>query len=171
MTAATSSAGRTRGVALRNLDSGAERLVLLNELSAVIDVRSGLEQVAAGDGFSSSRRLRADGSRRRSDFLEANISPNLVFNRAETGERTRAAAEKVVPRSRNLRRGQVLVRRGDTVTEEVAETLRVFQRQRQDTATTARVAGIGLVVALLILGWWPSGERLSSPSKRGAACR
>jgi putative nucleotidyltransferase with HDIG domain len=153
-----------RGVAVRNLDSGAERLVLINELSAVIDMRSGLVQVLQA------RLLEQPAVARRwiktfVEFLEANLAPNLVFNRAETAQRSREAAENVVPRSRNLRRGQVLVRRGDTVTEEVAETLRVFQRQRQDTATTARVAGIGLVVALLILGWWPLVKRLSSPSE------
>ncbi len=146
------------GIALRNLSVGEERVVQLDELSEAIDLRSDLEQVLQA------RLLEQPAVARRwiapvVDFLEANLGPNLVFNRGETAQRQRVAAEGVVPRSRDLRRGQILIRRGDTVTDEVADTLRVFRQQRRDVATTARVAGIALLVAMMLAAWWPALRR------------
>jgi putative nucleotidyltransferase with HDIG domain len=152
----------SRGVTIRNLAAASERTVSLDEVSAAVDVRTGLEQTLHA------RLLESPAVARRwikpiGDFLEANIAPDLVFNRAETGQRARAAAAAVLPRSRELRRGQVLVRRGDTVTEEVADTLRVFQRQRRDVTSWARAAGIALLISLMVIGWWPVMGRPSSP--------
>jgi len=151
-----------RGVTIRNLASGRETTTNLDELAAAVDVRTGLEQILHArllERPAVARRWIKSGV----EFLEANISPDLVFNRAETAQRSRVAAAAVLPRSRELRRGQVLVRRGDTVTEEVADTLLVFQRQRRDVTSWARVAGIGLLVALMVIGWWPVMGRSGSP--------
>ena len=98
-------------IVLRDLSTGRERTVRLDELSEAIDLRSGLEQVLQA------RLLEQPAVARRwiapvVDFLEANLGPNLVFNRGETAQRQRVAAKGVVPRSRDLRRGQVLIRRG-----------------------------------------------------------
>jgi putative nucleotidyltransferase with HDIG domain len=152
----------SRGVAVRNLASGGEGMMTLDELSTAVDVRTGLDQVLHA------KLLQRPVVARRwirpvVDFLSANIAPDLVFNRAESGKRSREAAAAVLPRSRELRRGQVLVRRGDTVTEEMADTLLVLQRQRSDVTSWARVAGIGLLVALLTIGWWPAMNRSGSP--------
>jgi putative nucleotidyltransferase with HDIG domain len=154
----------TRGITIRNIASGGERPATPEEFSAAIDVRTGLEQVLRA------RLLERPVVARRwiktsVDFLEANLAPDLVFNRAETEQRGRAAAEAVLPRSRELRRGQVLVRRGDTVTEEVADTLLVLQRQRGDVTSWARVAGIGLLIALLVIGWWPMMRQTGGPAE------
>ncbi len=143
-----------RGVTIRNLASGGETTSTLDELSAAVDVRTGLGQVLHA------RLLERPAVARRwikplVDFLEANMAPDLVFNRAETAQRGRVAADAVLPRSRELRRGQVLVRRGDAVTQEVADTLLVFQRQRRDVTSWARTSGVGLLVALMVIGWWP----------------
>jgi putative nucleotidyltransferase with HDIG domain len=51
------------------------------------------------------------------------------------------------------------------VTEEVADTLLVFQRQRRDVTSWARIAGIGLLVAFMVIGWWPMMSRTGSPSE------
>jgi putative nucleotidyltransferase with HDIG domain len=150
------------GIVLRDLSTRRERTVRLDQLSEAIDLRSGLEQVLQA------RLLEQPAVARRwiapvVDFLEANLGPNLVFNRGETAQRQRVAAEGVVPRSRALRRGQVLIRRGDTVTDDVADTLRVFRQQRRDITTTARVAGIALLVGLMLAAWWPALRRFGGP--------
>jgi putative nucleotidyltransferase with HDIG domain len=153
-----------RGIALRNLASGIERTVAWDQVSAAVDARTGVEPLLQA------RLLEREAVARRwikptVVFLESNLAPNLVFNRAETEERRRSAAEAVLPRSRDLKRGQVLVRRGDTVSEEVADTLRVFQRQRRDVATGARVGGVALLTSLLLAGWWPVLRRLGEPTQ------
>lgn len=147
------------GVALRNLASGSERVVSIDELAGAIDVRSGLGEALRA------RLLEQPVVARRwiktiVAFLEANLVPNLVYNRADTAQRIEKAAQGVAPRSRVLKRGQILVRHGDTVSSDVAETLRVLRRQHRDLASTARVVGVTLLVALIFLGWWPVLMRL-----------
>ncbi len=150
------------GVNLRNLDSGFERQVPLSSLADAIDFRRDLEEVLRAELLERPAVARR-WIKTTVDFLTVNMAPNLVFNRGETAQRARQAADKVVPRSRQLRRGQVLVRRGDTVTAELAETLRVFRRERRDTNNLAQVTGIVLLITVLIAGWWPA-LRLISPA-------
>jgi putative nucleotidyltransferase with HDIG domain len=150
------------GVMLRNLESGSERPVPLSTLADAIDFRRDLEEVLRAELLERPAVARR-WIKTTVDFLTVNLAPNLVFNRGETAQRARHAAEKVVPRSRQLRRGQVLVRRGDTVTAELAETLRVFRRERRDTNNLMQMTGIVLLIAILIAGWWPA-LRLISPA-------
>ncbi len=150
------------GVVLRNLAAGSERRVPLSTLADAIDVRRDLEEVLRAELLERPAVARR-WIKTTVDFLAANLVPNLIYNRGETVQRGRQAAEKVVPRSRELRRGQVLIRRGDTVTPEVAETLRVFRRERRDTNNVTQMTGIVLLISLLIIGWWPA-IRLVSPA-------
>ncbi len=153
----------TNGVALRNLESGTERPVSLAEISGAIDYRTGLE------GALRTRLLEHDAVARRwitpaLEFLESNLGPNLVFSRAETDQRMRAAASEVSPVSQVLRRGQVLVRRGDTVTYSVARTLHLLNRQREDTTKYLTAVGITLLVVMIVIGWWRILGRFQSPA-------
>ena len=153
------------GMVVRNLDTDSERTVDLAEVSGVLDLRTGLESALRN------RLLEHDVVARRwikpaVTFLETNISPNLVFNRAETAERVRRAAANVTPRSQVFRRGQVLVRRGDTVTAEIARTLAVIRGQRQDLTEYSKLLGIALLVVLLVVGWWRVLGRFSEHAER-----
>lgn len=141
-----------RGVVLRNLATGVEQQTTLADVAGVIDGRSGVEPVLRA------LLLEQDAVPRRwirpsLDFLEANLVPNLSYSRGETAQRVRRAADDVTPRSQVFRRGQVLVRRGDTVTLSVARTLHEINRQRGDITDYAKVAGIALLVSLLVVGW------------------
>ena len=143
-----------RGVTLRDLSGGAERRVTLDELANVVDGRSGLE------GALQARLLPREAVARRwvkptLDFLAANLLPNMVLSRAETANRIADADQQVAPRSRTLRRGQVLVRRGDRVSPEVAQTLRVIDSQRREVTEYSKVFGVGLLVVLVVASWWP----------------
>jgi putative nucleotidyltransferase with HDIG domain len=142
-----------RGLILRNLASGGERAVAWARVADAVDVRNGLEPLLQARLLERPAVSRA-WIKPVVGLLEANIGPNLVYNRAETEQRRREAADAVLPRSRDLKRGQVLVRRGDTVSEEVAGTLRALDRERRDVATGARVSGIAFLVALIMVGWW-----------------
>jgi putative nucleotidyltransferase with HDIG domain len=142
-----------RGLRMRNLASGSERTVELADVSGAVDIRTGLENALRA------RLLEKPAVARRwvtpaLAFLESNLVANLVFNRAETSDRVRRAAEEVAPRSQVFRRGQVLVRRGDTVTFTVARTLHLLNQQRREVTRYSTTLGIGLLVALLVVGWW-----------------
>ena len=142
------------GLAIRDLAGGPERRTTLDEISEAVDGRSGLE------GNLQARLLAQEAVARRwvkptLDFLAANMLPNIVLNRAETAHRITDADQQVAPRSRTLRRGQVLVRRGDRVSPEVSQTLRVLDRQRQEVTEYSRVLGVGLLVLWVVAAWWP----------------
>ena len=150
-----------RGLAIRDLAGGAERRTTLDEMADAIDGRSGL----AGD--LQARLLAQEAVARRwvnptLGFLAENMLPNIVLNRAETASRIADADQQVAPRSRTLRRGQVLVRRGDRVSPEVAQTLGVIDRQRQEVTEYSRVLGVGLLVLLLVASWWPIQQVFAS---------
>jgi len=142
------------GLAIRDLAGGPERRASLDEMADVIDGRSDLT------GSLQTRLLAREAVARRwvkptMDFLAENMSSNIVLSRKETNTRIDDAAEQVAPRSRTLRSGQVLVRRGDRVSSEVAQTLRVIDQQRQEVTEYSKVLGVGLLVLLVVASWWP----------------
>jgi putative nucleotidyltransferase with HDIG domain len=143
-----------RGITLRNLVDESERRATPDELAGAVDGRTGLE------GSLQTRLLAQEAVARRwvkptLDFLVANMLPNIVLNRAETASRIADAAQQVAPRSRLLRRGQVLIRRGDRVSSDVAQTLNVINRQRHEVTEYSRVLGVGCLVLLVVFSWWP----------------
>lgn len=140
------------GLVLRNLASDTEHNAPLAAFAGAVDARGDLTSEIR------SRVLEHDDVTRRwikpaTDLIEANIIPNLLFNRAETADRARRAAEQIAPVSQVLRRGQVLVRRGDRVTPSVARTLRELAGQRREMADAVTVLGIGLLMTVMVLGW------------------
>lgn len=150
-----------RGLNVRNLASGSERTADLADVSGAIDLRTGLDNALRA------QLLERPAVARRwitptLGFLESNLAANLVFNRGETADRVRRAADEVAPRSQVFRRGQVLVRRGDTVTFAVARTLHLLNLQRREVARYSSTVGIGLLVALLVFGWWRILGKLDS---------
>ncbi len=142
------------GLVIRDLADGTERSATLDEMADAIDGRSELESDLQA------RLLAREAVARRwvkpsMDFLAAIMLSDIVLNRDETNNRIEAAEQQVVPRSRTLRRGQVLVRRGDRVSPEVAQTLRVIDEQRQEVTEYSRLLGVGLLALLVVASWWP----------------
>ncbi len=140
------------GIVLRNLASGSERRVEVSELVSALDLRTELEPAVR------SAVLEEDAIRRRwikpvTAFLTTNLTADLVYDRAETARRVEEAAEAVAPRFQKFKRGQVLVRRGDTVSAQVAAGLHELQAQRLEAASYASMAGTLLVVLLVVFGW------------------
>jgi putative nucleotidyltransferase with HDIG domain len=151
------------GLVIRDLAGGPERRTTLDELADAVDRRSDL-----ADSLQA-RLLSQEAVARRwvkpaTEFLSANMLSNIVLNREETNSRIEEAAAQVAPRSRTLRRGQVLVRRGDRVSPEIAQTLRVINRQRQEVTEYSRVLGVGLLVVLVIVAWWPIQQVFGGPA-------
>jgi putative nucleotidyltransferase with HDIG domain len=150
-----------RGVTVRNLESGSERAVTLGDVSGAIDFRTGLE-TALRNGLLEREAVARRWIKPAVDFLSANLAPNLYYNRSETDGRVRRAANEVAPVSQVFRRGQVLVRRGDTVTFNVARTLHLINLQRQEVARFSTLVGIALLVGLIVFGWWRLLSHFSS---------
>ncbi len=140
------------GVVIRNLATETERITSVGEFAGLIDLRSGLEDTLR-TGLMEQDAVPRRWIKPTLELLQSNLGPDLVFNRAETARRVQLAADQVQPRSQVFRRGQVLIRRGDTVTPAVARTLRLMHRSRSALASATTVSGIALVVVVMLLGW------------------
>lgn len=148
------------GMVLRNVATGLERELPLARVGGYLDVRLDLEEDLRV------RMLEQDAVRRAwlreaVGFLRANLVANVVFARDETQRRVRAAVESVGEISRVFRRGQILIRRGDTVTYETEQALHELNQRRRDVATLANVLGVGGLLVLVMVGWWRLTARLS----------
>jgi putative nucleotidyltransferase with HDIG domain len=149
-----------KGLVLRDLATGTERQVSPAAVAGYLDVRLDLEEELR------SRLIEQDAVQRpwlrhAVQFLRANLVANVVYARDETDRRVRAAVDAVGEISRTFRRGQVLVRRGDTVTYETEQVLHELNQRRRDVATVANVLGILGIVGLVLVGWWRLSARLT----------
>ncbi len=153
------------GLILRNLATGVEQMITLAELSGTIDIRSELEAAIRAQVLEQAAVARR-WIRPSVSFLATITQPNLVFNRAETSSRREGAAAQVMPRSQVFQRGQILVRRGDTVTPSVARTLHLLNLRQHDLGRYNRIIGTSLLVAVMLLGWWKIPWRFSGVVQR-----
>ena len=66
------------------------------------------------------------------------LEPTLVYDAEATERSRRQALESVLPAQGQIRQGQVVIRRGDEVTEEVDRTLQsLYERQRERSGTSS----------------------------------
>jgi cyclic-di-AMP phosphodiesterase PgpH len=142
--------GGDHGVTLREAGSGSEHTEL--DVYHFIDGGAGLAETVEG-------RLALEPSIGRNAravlaaFLTRLLRPNVVFDRGETlARRLKAAADvdEVVVR---LRRGRILVRRGDEISEPTARLLAALAVRGSTTGNLVTLGGTGLI-GLLFAGFW-----------------
>jgi cyclic-di-AMP phosphodiesterase PgpH len=155
---------RLRGVTLRDLGSGQERTHadLFDHLGYPDEVRDFFESEVRGwSGYSAEER------RLLVDLLAENLTPNLLLNRSETLVRQEAVAAGVAQVFNQIRKGQVIVRKGDPISEPQARVIAQMRGERQLRNQLAPLAAIlallGLVAAILWLA--ERGERVGDHSR------
>lgn len=152
-----------RGITLRNLGAQTEgpdydpydRLGYPDEVGEFIG-----SQVRAWPGLTARER------REVADLLVANIAPNLHHNRTES-ERRRAEAEAAVePLFTRVRKGQVIVRKGDEVSAAEAEAIARFTgRSPVEERVLPALGTLALLaLALILLRLTLRGERIADHS-------
>ncbi len=83
------------------------------------------------------------------------LAPNITYNKAETAARQGRARAEVSPIFYNLKRGKVLLRKGDEASEETVKLLRLANRQiSQRTSWWPNFIGTTLLFALLFITLW-----------------
>ncbi len=82
-------------------------------------------------------------------ILQKMVRPNLTFNQSETETRKRAAAESVLPVLLQVKRGEMIVREGERVTEEQVRKLRALQSSVDGFKMARNAAGLMLSILLL----------------------
>ena len=155
---------RMRGVTLRDLSTGIERVHfdLFENLGYPGEAREFFEsEVRDWGGFNSEdRRLLVD-------LLLENLPANLLMNRSETLQRQAAAAAGVGQVFNQIRKGQVIVRKGDVIDAAHARIIAQMrgerQLRRQLPPLAATFALLSLVAAVIWLG--ERGERVADHSR------
>ncbi|MDH4197656.1 MAG: HDIG domain-containing protein, partial [Candidatus Aminicenantes bacterium] len=83
------------------------------------------------------------------------LAPNIAYNKDETSARRIRARAEVSPIFYNLKRGKVLLRKGDEASEETVKLLRLVNRQvSQRTRWWPNFIGTTLLFALLLITLW-----------------
>ena len=155
---------RLRGVTLRNLGTGTERvrLDLFEYLGYPGEARDFFESEVRGwSGYASAdRRLLVD-------LLLENLTPNLLLNRSETLVRQAAASAGAGQVFNQIRKGQVIVRKGDVIDPAHA---RIIDQMRGDRRLKRQLSPMAATLALLTLvaaALWLAerGERVADHSR------
>lgn len=147
---------RLRGVTLRNLTTGAEQIHLdlfdhLGHPDEVVDFVA--DEVRDWAGFTvAERRLLAA-------FLVENLPPNLSLNQSETLARKNAAASNSGQSLARLRKGQVIVRKGDEIDPTDARIIAELRGEAGAGRRWAPLAGSALLLALAALVAWLEAGR------------
>jgi putative nucleotidyltransferase with HDIG domain len=156
---------RMTGIVLRNLADGSERMQvsLFDHLGYPEEARDFLEtEVRGWNGLTAGERHRMVS------FLVDNLSPNLHLNRSETLARrdlAEAAAGQVYTQ---IRKGQVIARKGDVIDEGKARLIELMHGRGSSRSRLPELGGtlllLGLAAAALWLGL--AGERVANHSRR-----
>lgn len=142
---------RARGVTLLDLRTGSERrhLDIYDHLGYPDEVRD-----VVG---SEVRRWPSLDNRERSvltDVLVSSVSPNLSPNTAQTLARRDAAAAAAEPVFVQLRKGQVIARKGDQIDSAAARAIAALSRQGGNPGRLLPILGTILVALLVAAGLW-----------------
>ncbi|HEV8580863.1 MAG TPA: HDIG domain-containing protein [Thermoanaerobaculia bacterium] len=160
---------RMRGITLRNLATGSERvhLDLFENLGYPGEAREFFESEVRGwSGYSSlERRLLVD-------LLLENLTPNLLLNRSETLVRQAAAAAAVGQVFNQIRKGQVIVRKGDLIDAAHARILAQMRGERQlRRQLPPLVATLSLLSLVAVVIWFAEREeRVADHSRDRLFC-
>jgi putative nucleotidyltransferase with HDIG domain len=133
------------GITLKNLATGKEELV-----TDIQSIRSRAGTVSAlEDEVNLPERLQPDFDIFL-DLIHQLLRPNLTFNQSETENRRQDSAESVSPVLSQVKRGEMIVREGERVSEDQAHLLRILHGDSDDLMKTVRTAtGLWLAIVLL----------------------
>ncbi|MEZ4598849.1 MAG: HDIG domain-containing protein [Syntrophotaleaceae bacterium] len=134
-----------RGIIVRDLVNHGERAVMdAKQVTGIGDVFDQVErEIGKMDDLSPNQRIVL------LKLLRKMIRPNLTFNQNETEERRRKAGELVKPVLFQMKKGEMIVREGERVTEEQIRKLRAMRAVSGNYSTL--LTGLGLLLCILLL--------------------
>lgn len=156
---------RERGIALRNLATHTERIQvdLFDYLGYPDEVRDVLETEVRGWSG-----VNAEERRQLVDLLVQNLPANLSLNRSETLARQEREAAEAGEVFSQVRKGQVIVRKGDVIDAADVRVISQIRGDRQPGFRVPPLAGTFFLLALSVLAVWLglAGERVADHGPR-----
>ncbi len=135
----------TRGVLVRDLKSGAEATNI--DALKVIGLGDLLDQVRVG--LKEVPELSVQQREGLFAVLRKLLRPNLTFNKNETEARKRKAAEEIKPVLFQIKKGEMIVREGERVSEEQIKKLLALRDVGSDYSSLSTATGLLLLTLLL----------------------
>ncbi len=138
--------GGERGIVIRNLVTREERVT--QGLDQVIGIGDAFDQVSGQ--LARLKNLSAENRR----ILYAQISkllrPNLTYNQSETENRRIALRDAVKPVLMQVKKGEMIVREGERVTEEQVTKLKALRDFGSDHMPLRMAVGLSLALIILL---------------------
>ena len=138
---------RTKGIVIRNVQTQEESFVI--DLSSIRD----MEEVRKEVGENANKELKKLSRSLRSAIVETAqqlIRPTLTFNKNESEARKLKARNETNPVYFKLKNGEMIVREGDRVTEEIFLKLQALNQMKQETNPLISTIGIFLLVLIIV---------------------
>jgi hypothetical protein len=154
---------RLEGVTLRNLQRSTEQveLDLYNYRGYPDEVESFIDsEIRRWRGWSPAERGTMV------DLLVASITPNIYFNRTETTSRREAAAEAEQQVFRQIRKGQVIVRKGDVIDAAAVRIWNEMEGRRESRSQLLPLLGNGLLLVLVAFVSWLALRKEQRPREQ-----
>jgi cyclic-di-AMP phosphodiesterase PgpH len=153
---------RVTGIVRRNLGDGSEQTQfnLFDYLGYPDEARDFLESEVRGwSGLTYADRHRL------ASLLFDNLSPDMHLNRTETLARRRAAEDAAGDAFSQIRRGQIIARKGDVIDDAKARLLQQMRGERQPRSWLPEAAGTLLLMSLAAAALWLglAGQRVADP--------
>jgi len=139
-------ADREKGIIIRNLSAPSETEKLGQETVRGLDdvhasVQSQIKAIPT---------LQAGDRQLLQSVLQKLLKPNLTFNKNETEARKRAARDEVKPVLFQVKKGEMIVREGERVSEEQIKKLRALRDMGDDYSMFRTGFGLFVVISLLL---------------------
>jgi putative nucleotidyltransferase with HDIG domain len=138
---------KTRGITIRNVQTQEESFVTdFSSIRGLEEVKKELNEKARKDLRKLSRSLRSAVI----DTAKQLIQPTLTFNKNETEARKLMAREEANPVYFKLKKGEILIREGDRITEETLLKLQALNQFKQESNPLFSTIGIFFLVLIIV---------------------
>jgi putative nucleotidyltransferase with HDIG domain len=138
---------KTKGITIRNVQTQQESFVTdFSSIRGLEEVKQKLEEKARKDLKKLSRSLRSAVI----DTAQQLLKPTLTFNKNETEARKLTAREETNPVYFKLKKGEILIREGDRITEETLLKLEALNQFKQESNPLFSIIGIFFLVLIIV---------------------
>ena len=135
-----------RGITVRDL--GSQRENTITEHQQITGIGNALDQLETG--LKNIDYLSLEQRRVLLTVLQQLIRPNLTFNQSETEARRRLARKQVTPVLFQVKKGEMIVREGERVSEEQINKLKALRTASGDYSSLRTALGLSICIFLLV---------------------
>jgi putative nucleotidyltransferase with HDIG domain len=155
------------GIEVRNIQTGEE--VIRKDLSSLLDYREAKEAIKKTLEGPQAQNIPADLRGVMVKIITNLLSPNFTFNKEETDRRREVERTLVKPVFFSIDKGEILVRKGERVTEEALLKLEALREERHKGGAVVMVVGFFLLTCFFIASFYlfsTKNIRKVSPSNK-----